>query len=322
MKKIFITIGVLSIISIALFFYFLPKSQERNDIYYRSLLTYEDIEYKSVNNQSLTLDIIMPSNEIYDETPVIIYVHGGSFVEGEKSDLTLDIRRDIVEEILAAGYALVSIEYRLVSSEVHFPSPIIDVKDAIRFLHYKASTYNFDIDNMGIWGTGAGAYLALTAGYSADGLFLGEFTLREYSSSLDFVIDFHGPTEIGSLYDIANMNTQELVDAQLMLNYIYGKDIYDIYNLTEADYTSMNFFDPISYVSVDTIPTLIIHGAQDEEVNISQSELLETKLIEYSIEYDFRTILGGNQGLTNIPDSEIQSVITYLITFIEDHYNE
>ena len=48
MKKIYITIIVVCTLSIAAFFYFLPKNEDRNDIYYRRLVTYENIEYKSI----------------------------------------------------------------------------------------------------------------------------------------------------------------------------------------------------------------------------------------------------------------------------------
>ncbi|MCK5732261.1 MAG: alpha/beta hydrolase, partial [Tenericutes bacterium] len=161
MKKLYITIVVFSIIGIALFFYFLPRSIERNDIYYHTIVTHEDIVYKSVRGDELTLDIIMPTTDIYTETPVLIYIHGGSFTEGSKSDLTMDSRRDVVTDILDAGYAIVSVEYTLLNGDYTFPDNIIDVKDSLRFLVSVSDEYNLDTDNFGIWGMGAGGYLAL-----------------------------------------------------------------------------------------------------------------------------------------------------------------
>ena len=320
MRKIFIAIAVLSALGIALFFYFLPQNRERNDIYYRSIVTYENIEYKSVGGVALTLDLIIPENSEYDSYPLIIYVHGGYFTDGDKSDLTLDNKRETVNLLLANGYAIASVEYRLLDVDTHFPSSIIDVKDSIRFLYSVAETYNLDTNNFGLWGNSAGAYLALTAAYSADGLYLGEYTLREYSSSVNYVVDFYGPSELGSVYDVNEMTTLELADKQKLLDYLYGKDQYDIYNLTDNDYEAMKIYDPLSYVSVDTIPTLIIHGTLDETVDISQSDLLEAKLIEYDIEYEYHKILSGNHGLTNIDESEQIQINNYFLDFLDEFY--
>lgn len=320
MRKIFIAIIILSIAGIALFFYFLPQNRERNDIYYRSIVTHEDVVYKSIGGVPLTLDLIIPENSDYDKLPLIIYIHGGYFTDGDKSDLTEGTRRDTVSLLLANGYAIASVEYRLLDDETHFPSSIIDVKDSIRYLNSVADSYNLDTNNFGLWGNSAGAYLALTAAYSADGLYLGEYTLREFSSTVNYVIDFYGPTELGSMYDVDEMSAQELVSNQTLLDQLYGKDQYDIYNLTENDYEAMKTYDPLSYVSVDTIPTLIIHGTLDETVDISQSDLLEAKLIEYQISYEYHKILGGDHGLSNIADSEQNQVNNYVLDFLDDNY--
>ena len=107
---------------------------------------------------------------------------------------------------------------------------------------------------------------------------------------------------------------------QNLLDQLYGKDQYDIYNLTENDYEAMKTYDPLSYVSVDTIPTLIIHGTLDDIVDISQSDLLEAKLIEYSIDYEYHKILGGDHGLTNITESEQTKIKHYVLHFLDEKY--
>ncbi|MCK4551626.1 MAG: alpha/beta hydrolase [Tenericutes bacterium] len=320
MKKLYIIIVVLSVIGIALFFYFLPRSRERNDIFYHTIVTYEDVIYKNVKDDELTLDIIMPTTEVYSETPVLVFIHGGSFTEGQKSDLTMDLGRDIVTDILDAGYAIISVEYRLLYGDNVFPNNLIDVKDSLRYLISVSDDYNFDIDNFGIWGEGSGGYLALTAGYSASGVDLGDYTLRNYSYDIKYVIDFSGVTEISSLYDLEIMNNQELSEIQGILDELYGTAEFDIYNLSVLDYASINLYSPISYVSVDTIPTLIIHGASDEIVDLSQSDLLVTKLDEYNIEYEYHKILGANHDLNNIISSEIESIKAYVLEFMEGYY--
>ncbi|XMB72657.1 alpha/beta hydrolase [Mycoplasmatota bacterium WC30] len=322
MKKIIAIIVFLAAAGIVAFILYLPQSRDRNEIFYRSLVTYEDVVYKTASGENLTLDILMPSVDVYDTIPVVIYIHGGDFIDGDKFDLTHDSREDTVPKILAAGFAIVSVNYRLLDDENNFPSCIIDVKDSIRYINSVVSTYNFDPDNIGIWGNGAGAYLALTAAYSPSGLYLGESDLRSYSSDVNYVIDLFGPTKMSEIKSVDLMSSTELVTAQDELDVLYGDGVFDIYNLTETDYEVMSTYDPISYVSDDTVPTLIIHGTADTSVNLSQSILLETKLIEYSIPYEFYQILGGEQGLANISDSQTTQVSSYILDYMIDNYSE
>lgn len=321
MKKIYITIIVLSFVGIGLFFYFLPKNQERNEIYYRRLVTYENIEYKSIEGKSLTLDIIESNSQEFDKSPVLVYVHGGGFTEGAKSDLTLYLRRNIVDYLLDAGYTIVSIEYRLLNETTHFDANIVDVKDALRYLFSVADTYNLDTDNFGVWGVGSGAYLALTAAYSG-GLYLGDYSLRNYPIDIKYVINFSGITELATFYDPNSMSDTELFQAQDIFDIYYGNEAFDIRNLTESDITEISKHDPTYFVSVDTIPTLIIHGLSDLEVDISQADKLHEKLVEYDIDNNYYEILAANHDLNNIPISEENLILGYVTTFIEEQYVE
>ncbi len=320
MKKIIAIIVVLAAAGIVAFILYLPKSRDRNEIFYRSLVTYENVVYKTVNSENLTLDILMPTVDVYDSVPVVIYIHGGSFTSGDKLDLAKDTREDTVPKILAAGFAIISVNYRLLNDENNFPSCVIDVKDSIRYIDSVVSTYNFDPENIGIMGSGSGAYLALTAAYSPSGLYLGEYDLRSFSADVNYVIDLFGPTKLSETKATESMSSTELVEAQNQLDVLYGDGVFDIYNLTATDYEAMSTYDPMSYVSHDTVPTLIIHGTADTTVNLSQSILLETKLLEYSISYEFYQILGGEQGLANISESQITQVSSYILDYLLNHY--
>jgi len=319
MKKIIAVIILLSITGIVLFIVFLPKNLDRNEILYRSLVTYENVVYKTIDEESLTIDILMPTRNVYDTVPVVIYIHGGNFTGGDKSDLTKDIREDMVPEILDAGYAIVTVNYRLLNENRHFPTCIVDVKDAIRYIYFVSETYNFDETNLGLWGNSAGAYIALTAAYSPSGNYYGDYELRSESTDVNYVIDFYGPTEISTMKDIQTMNTDELIETQTLLDTLFG-GIYDVYDLSPADYTTMSVHDPLSYVSNDTVPTFIIHGVIDDQVNINQSRILMTKLDEYDIDYEPYEILGGEHGLINVSPATKEVIITNVLNFIKDNY--
>jgi acetyl esterase/lipase len=318
MKKIILSIVVLAGIIIALFVFLVFRNVDRNQIVYQSLVTESNITYKTVDGNSLQLDILMPTQSDYEYVPVVFYVHDGGFVDGDKSWLTKGIGEEVANRILSEGYAIVSMNYRLLDDNTHFPANLKDIKDSIRFINSVADDYFLDRDNFGIYGSGYGAYLALTAAYSSSGAFLGDSTLTSYSVDLNYVIDFYGMTNMNDMLD--QMINNNLDAAQENMDIFYGTG-FDVYNISQDNINTMELYDPLPYVSIDTVPTLIVHGLTDQIIPLSQSDLLDTKLNEFSIEHDYRKIVGGDNGLTNIKDTEVQNICDYVATFINSHYN-
>jgi acetyl esterase/lipase len=65
--------------------------------------------------------------------PLVIFVHGGGWVRGDKRDVTPK-----VVPLLERGFAVASVNYRL-SDQAHFPAPVQDVKAAVRYLRAHAA---------------------------------------------------------------------------------------------------------------------------------------------------------------------------------------
>ena len=85
-----------------------------------------DRRYASASSAEM-LDIYLPDSG-HGPFPVILQIHGGAFMEGDKRDGQLSP----VLHALGRGYAIVAINYRL-SGEAHFPAAIQDVKAALRW---------------------------------------------------------------------------------------------------------------------------------------------------------------------------------------------
>ncbi len=124
--------------------------------------------------------------------PVIVAIHGGAFMGGDKRDAQLTP----MLAGLARGYAVVSINYRM-SGEATFPALVHDVKAAIRWVRANAVRYLFDPGRIAVWGGSAGGYLALMAGVSAGAPELDDPALGhgKQSSSVQAVVDWFGPTD-------------------------------------------------------------------------------------------------------------------------------
>ena len=122
--------------------------------------------------------------------PLIINVHGGGFMMGDKSN------PPATDEFLANGYAVASVDYRL-SGEAKAPAQIQDVKAAVRFLRANAGKYKLNPDKFAGFGGSAGGSLVALLGTSCgvaalEGADLGN---ADQSSCVQAVVDWFGPTD-------------------------------------------------------------------------------------------------------------------------------
>ena len=144
------------------------------------------LTYASRGGQDLVLDLYLPQ-KARGRLPVIVFLHGGGWSGGTRTTGP-DFKRFFAQD----GFAVASIEYRLTPS-ITFPSNVEDVKTAIRWLRASHETYGLDPGRIGLWGTSAGGHLAAIAGLAPRGTFEGEDNLTQ-SSAVQCVLDAYGPT--------------------------------------------------------------------------------------------------------------------------------
>lgn len=152
------------------------------------------IKYAS-NSEAQVLDIHLPEGE--GPFPVIVLVHGGGFQFGDQA---MPIIRPVIDAGTAAGWAVVSVDYRK-SGEAAFPAALADVKAAVRFVRANAEQYGLDAGRMAVWGESAGAYLALMTALTPEVAELNGDVAEnlEYSSAVSAIVDFYGPVEFWTM---------------------------------------------------------------------------------------------------------------------------
>ena len=262
-----------------------------------SSMNYSDVVYKNTNGVSLTLDIYGPIKQVYKSSPVLLYVHGGSFAYGDKSiPVALSPVLDTFRE---QGYTIISTSYELMRNTENFNKQISDVKDTIRWIYKNKSVYNLDTDEIGVIGVSSGAYLSLMASYSNDGDFIDDTELSNYPSKVKYLIDFAGPT------DLSLLNTRDLnFDLSKIFSSIKDKD-----NITKK-------YNPINYVT-STIPsTLIIHSNLDAMVPYESSKKLYDKCIESNAKAELITLNSTAHDLSTISTDDIISISEGLLKFV------
>jgi acetyl esterase/lipase/TolA-binding protein len=250
-----------------------------------------DVEYANINGRSLKLHILRPRLTTKEALPVIVFIHGGGWFEGHHN-------RGIAPLVHFAqrGYLCASIEYRL-SGEAKFPAQIEDVKTAVRFLRAKAKEFHLDPKHIGVWGQSAGGHLAALIGTSGGVRELeGMGGWQRFSSRVQAVVDWNGPTAFLEPVELERLMKQKQAEG--------WKDIATERLLGGAILEHKEkavLANPITYVSGDDPPFLIMHGDEDQTVGFSQSELLYQALKKAGVDVTFNLIKGaGHFGVDGI----------------------
>jgi acetyl esterase/lipase len=123
-----------------------------------------DLAYRE-GSRSCKLDLAMKKAGQEKPRPVIVVIHGGGWIEGDKSSFSQregDVPGNIVH-FAELGFVAVTINYRL-AGEAPFPAALDDCKAAVRWMRAHAKEYNLDPGHIGVYGNSAGGHLALLLG--------------------------------------------------------------------------------------------------------------------------------------------------------------
>jgi acetyl esterase/lipase len=167
-----------------------------------------NIAYDPARTDSLTaLDIYPPW--FGGHHPVVIFIHGGSYVEGDKST---EVGAK-PKEFRDAGYVFVALNYRL-SPAVKHPVHIQDVAKGIAWVHHNISRYGGDSTRLFVLGHSSGASMAALIATNESYLKAEGLGLSSLSGAI--LLD-------GSAYDIPRRFSEDSVEAHRLLA-IFGDD--------------------------------------------------------------------------------------------------
>ena len=248
-----------------------------------------DVEFGKGGERALKLDIVRPKNLPKTPTPVVVFIHGGGWRRGNK---TAGIVRLI--PLAQRGYFGATIDYRL-SDEAIFPAQIEDCKCAIRFLRAKAKEYKLDAKHIGVWGTSAGGHLVALLGTSGGAKDLeGKGGWEKESSRVQAVVDCFGPTDFLKLIEDAKKSGRSVeqlkrIGAASPINQLLGGPFWEKEDACRRA-------SPVTYVTKDDPPFLILHGDQDPLVPLSQSEVLNDDLKKAGVKTTLHVVKGAGHG--------------------------
>ncbi|MBW6437220.1 alpha/beta hydrolase [Actinoplanes hulinensis] len=255
--------------------------------------------------RALTLDLYRPSGG--GPHPLLIWIHGGAWLLGNKGEAPMLAHGRITERLLENGYAVARVTYRL-SAEAKMPAQLHDVKAAVRWLRHHAAALGLDQGRFGAWGESAGGHLASMLALTGDDpTLVGDVGILGVSDAIQSAIIWYGP---GNLLSMAAQNhprgTQDHDAADSPESLLIGGPVQQLPAAAAAA-------SPVSYVSAAAPPMLLVHGDEDRVVPAGQTRELYDRLHAAGAPVTLRLVTGADHGLTgaDLP-AEVTAALAHL----------
>ena len=260
-----------------------------------------DVRYCTGGGNPLLMDVFVPRVRIHRPTPAVLWLHGGGWERGDKNGSSG------ARFLASAGFVTASIYYRL-SGEAKFPADIEDCKCAVRYLRANALTYEIDPNRIGIAGASSGGHLALLAATADETAGLeGSGGWAKVSSRVRAVVSYYGPA------DFRTMSTDFGARAQAAITKLLGVP----YPENPAAYARAS---PITYVSPDDPPLLMVHGDGDTLVPFSQSERMLEAYLKAGLKLDLVKVENANHDFEPASDKPISISVEQIHNLTVDFF--
>lgn len=284
--------------------------------------------YKTVGACEIKADVYCPAS-VNAPKAVIFYIHGGGLIMCSRKDINPRQLKAYVE----AGYAVVSIDYRL-APETKLLEIIADLKDAFTWVN-KSGGQLFGVEGLpvGVVGHSAGGYLTLMSGFCVDPRPRALVSFYGYG---DIVADWYAKPDpfYCRLPMISEGDVRPLVRGPILSESpCKGRDRFYHYCRQNGLWPTevggrdpardADFFVPycpLRNVTPNFPPTLLLHGDNDTDVPYEQSVLMAEKLKRNGVKHEFITLSGKGHGFdANMHDAAVKEGFTRVMGFLKEN---
>jgi len=285
--------------------------------------------YKRAGSLEIKADVHRADDSV--KRPVAVWIHGGALIMGHRAGVSQRVRRMFLD----AGYALVSIDYRL-APETKLPAILEDVQHAFQWIRQRGpELFHIDADKIAVLGGSAGGYLTLATGHRVQPP---PAVLVAFWGYGDLVGDWYSrprphpchqrtrisEEEASRFLDLPPVSDSRERRANGGAFYqfcrqrgLWPKMVSDWDPIQEVEkYVP---FMPVRNVTPSYPPTLLIHGTEDTDVPYEQSVMMAEQLEKHSVPHRFISIPGGEHGLAGADPQKIHAAYEAAFEFVQRH---
>ena len=247
---------------------------------------YKDIPYGDKQNN--LFDLYIPASaDPQVKQGAILFIHGGSWNSGKRSDMDYACKR-----YAKAGYITATIEYSLGSKkhpEVNVFTMLDEIEACIEAIQKKTAELGYDVDKIALSGYSAGGHLALLYAYSrTDRSPLPIAFVFEKVGS----VDFHGKT----------WGSNDPKKDPVLAFALAGKEFKEEMAGSDEVEKVINSVSPVAFVTSKSVPTLFAYGAKDNLVKPIHAKLLKEALEKAGVPHQYIEYPHSNHGLYEDPE--------------------
>ena len=251
-----------------------------------------DLEYAQVKGVSLKLDLYRPSAMPSAPMPLVIWVHGGGWRNGSKTNCP-------AAWLATKGYAVASLDFRLLP-EHPWPAQIEDPIAALRWLRQVSGKYGYDASRSAAMGGSSGGHVVALWG-----------TLPlPAEDKVKAVVDLYGPT------DLLTMPPNVLSEKRTRADLAKANGALLLGGVVMDQPEKARAVSALHQVSKDDASFLIMHGMEDPGVPVDQSERLHAALKAAGVESTLKLIPGAGHGGKEFDSPESRALIQ---AFLDRH---
>jgi acetyl esterase/lipase len=258
-----------------------------------------NITYCRDGSEPQTLDILYPKIKVTYPRPVVLWVHGGTWIAGSKDNAA---RIVYVQALRRAGFIVAAMNYALAPHK-KFPAQTQDLTCGIRFLRAKARQYGIDAAHVGVMGGSAGGHLVQMLGVNNGSHIFNGGGYANYSSDVQAVV---------SLWGVSDLTRRDLdASDEATLPGVFGK-----FSLWAAA-------SPIKYVRAGLPPFLLVHGNRDTDVPVRQSKRMYRTLLAAKVPATLVVVQNAGHGLVPAGGTDspsVSAVESQIVTFFKSAF--
>jgi acetyl esterase/lipase len=284
----------------------------------------ETFTYKTVGDRAIKADVIR--RDTRDRLPVAVWIHGGALIMGDRRGIDRTLR----DELVNAGHALVSIDYRL-APETKLPGILDDVRDAFGWIRSEGpKAFGVRTERIAVLGGSAGGYLTLCTGLLIEprpvalvsfwgyGDIAGDWYSRPdaFYCRQPLVAESEARATVGqaAIAEPPSGNQRARFYVYCRQKGLWPREVVGLDPITEP--RAFDRFCPVRAVSPQYPPTLLIHGTKDTDVPHEQSVLMDRELTRHGVPHQFISVPDGGHGLGNIDRAKVEGLLRQAVAFV------